>query len=372
METGYWQAGTEAANTRFIKKTLDENLFALYTYKRSKPSTGNISMKQRKLGQNGPTVSVVGYGAMSFSDFYGPASDKGSGEILDACVDLGVTHIDTSNVYGMGRSETVIGDWLKRRGGASPFTIASKGGITRDPDQRHNNDPKHLQEALDESLTRLGVEVIDLYYVHRRDPRFEIEDVTETLASFVKAGKVKAVGFSEIAPASLRRAHAVHPIAAVQSEYSLSTRSPEMGLVQACAEIGASLVAFSPVGRALLTDRPHQAQAVADIAFLKGNPRFIEPNLGANLSYNAKFCNLAADMGVAAATLAIAWLTHRGPHVLPIPGTRKIEHLRELAAGGELDLSVEDIGRIEETLPIGWAHGDRYSVGQWGGPERYC
>ncbi len=329
-------------------------------------------MKQRKLGQNGPKVGVVGYGAMSFTNFYGPATDEGSMGVLDACVDLGITHIDTSNVYGMGRSEQVIGDWLRNRGGASPFTIATKGGITRDENRRFNNDPKHLQDALDESLTRLGVEAIDLYYIHRRDPAFEIEDVTETMAGFVKAGKIKAIGFSEIAPSSLRRAHAVHPVAAVQSEYSLSTRSPEMGLVQTCAEIGASLVAFSPVGRGLLTDRPHQADKIPEIDFLKVNPRFNEPNLSANLALNAQFCALAADMGVAAATLAIAWLAHQGEHVLPIPGTRHVTHLRELAAGGALDLTPEDLARIEQVLPIGWAHGDRYSLGQWVGPEKYC
>ncbi len=329
-------------------------------------------MKQRKLGQDGPTVGVVGYGAMSFTNFYGPATDAGSMDILDACVDLGITHIDTSNVYGMGRSEQVIGDWLRKRGGASPFTIASKGGITRDENRRFNNEPGHLQEALDASLKRLGVDVIDLYYVHRRDPEFEIEEVTETLAGFVKAGKIKAIGYSEIAPSSLRRAHGVHPVAAVQSEYSLSTRSPEMGLVQTCAEIGASLVAFSPVGRALLTNRPHQADAIPELDFLKGNPRFNEPNLSANLALNAKFCALASDMGVAAATLAIAWLAHQGEHVLPIPGTRHVAHLRELAAGGSMDLTAEDLARIEEVLPIGWAHGDRYSLGQWVGPEKYC
>lgn len=329
-------------------------------------------MKQRKLGQNGPTVSVVGYGAMSFTNFYGPASDQNSLRILDACVDIGITHIDTANAYGMGRSESVIGDWLKQRRGESPFTIATKGAITRDPERRINNEPKHLVEALDASLTRLGVDAIDLYYVHRRDPRFEIEDVVETLAGFVKAGKVKAIGFSEIAPSSLRRAHAIHPIAAVQSEYSLSTRSPELGLVQTCAEIGASLVAFSPVGRALLTDRPHQADAIADLDFMKVNPRFVEPNLSANLAYNHEFKALAADMGVSTASLAIAWLTHQGDHILPIPGTRNIVHLQELAAGGALELGQEDLSRIEKVLPVGWAHGDRYSMGQWTGPERYC
>lgn len=329
-------------------------------------------MKKRKLGQTGPEVSAVGYGAMSFTDFYGPALDEDSRAILDACVELGISHIDTSDAYGMGRSETVIGEWLKNRGGEAPFTVATKVGITRDPERRLNNDPKYLVQALDASLTRLGVDAIDLYYVHRRDQHFEIEDVTETMAGFVKAGKVKAIGFSEISPASLRRAHAVHPVAAVQSEYSLSTRAPELGLLQKTAEIGASLVAFSPVGRALLTDRPHTPEAVDKITFLKGNPRFIEPNLSANLAYTAKFKALAADMGVAAASLAIAWALHQGDHVLPIPGTRKISHLRELAAGGELDLTSEDLARIEAILPVGWAHGDRYSVAQWAGPERYC
>ena len=177
---------------------------------------------------------------------------------------------------------------------------------------------------------------------------------------------------AEIAPTSLLRAHAVHPVAAVQSEYSLSTRSPEMGLVQTCAEIGASVVAFSPVGRGLLTDRPHRADAIPEMDFLKVNPRFLEPNLSANLAKNAEFCALAADMGVAAATLAIAWLAHQGDHILPIPGTRHVNHLKELAAGGNLELSTEDLNRIESILPIGWAHGERYSLGQWVGPEKYC
>ena len=328
-------------------------------------------MKQRKLGQSGPMVSAVGYGAMSFTDFYGPADDAQSAKVLDACVDMGITHLDTSNAYGMGRSETVIGDWLRARGGETPFTVATKVGITRDPEHRFNNSAQHLTESLDASLKRLGVEAIDLYYVHRRDTRHEIEEVTETMAGFVKAGKIKAIGYSEIAPSSLRRAHAVHPIAAVQSEYSLSTRAPELGLKQTCAAIGASLVAFSPVGRALLTDRPHSLEAAQNLPFLANNPRFMEPNISANLAYNARFCALAADMGMAAATLAIAWVLHQGEEVIAIPGTRHIAHLDEVAKGGALDLSHEDIARIEEVLPVGWAHGDRYSLAQWNGPERY-
>ena len=329
-------------------------------------------MKQIRLGQDGPIVSAVGYGAMSFTDFYGPAVDDNSLNVLDACADMGITHVDTADVYGMGRSETVIGNWLKTRSRASPFTIATKVGITRDPEHRFNNSPDHLTRSLDASLTRLGVDVIELYYVHRRDTRQTIEEVTETMAGFVKAGKVKAIGFSEIAPSSLRRAHAVHPIAAVQSEYSLSTRAPELGLIQTCAEIGATLVAFSPVGRALLTDRPHQSADLEGMPFMKVNPRFTEPNLSANLAYNAKFRALSADMGVPAASLAIAWVLKQGDHVMAIPGTRNLEHLKELATGGVMKLGAEDIARIEAVLPLGWAHGDRYNVGQWAGPERYC
>jgi aryl-alcohol dehydrogenase-like predicted oxidoreductase len=329
-------------------------------------------MEQRRLGADGPEVSVLGYGAMSFTDFYGRTTDDNSARILDACVDFGITHVDTSNVYGMGRSETVIGDWLKRRGGEPPFRIATKVGIQRDPERRFNNDPDHLAEQLDGSLKRLGVDCIDLYYIHRRDTAHEIEDVTGTMAGFVKAGKVRAIGYSEIAPSSLRRAAAVHPIAAVQSEYSLQTRSPELGLVQACGEFGAALVAFSPLGRALLTDRPHTPEQVQQIDFMKTNPRFIEPNHGFNLKKNAEFRALAADKGVPAAALAIAWLCAQGDHVLPIPGTRSVEHLAECVTGAEMRLSADDIARIEEVLPVGWCHGDRYNAAQWVAPERWC
>ncbi|WP_417514475.1 aldo/keto reductase [Minwuia sp.] len=329
-------------------------------------------MDNRRLGANGPEVSVLGYGAMSFTDFYGKATDEGSKRILDACVDFGITHVDTSNVYGMGRSETVIGEWLKARGGEPPFRIATKVGIQRDPERRFNNDPDHLREQLEGSLKRLGVDCIDLYYIHRRDKAHEIEDVTGTMADFVREGKVKAIGFSEIAPASLRRAAAVHPVAAVQSEYSLQTRSPELGLVQACAELGTALVAFSPVGRALLTDRPHDAAQVQQIDFMKNNPRFTGPNHSLNLKKNAEFRALAADMGVPAASLAIAWLCAQGPHVLPIPGTRSVDHLKECVTGAEMTLSAEARTRIETVLPLGWCHGDRYTAAQWEGPERWC
>lgn len=333
-------------------------------------------MKTRQLGKGGPSVHPVGIGAMSFSNFYGPTDEAHSYAILDAAIDAGVTHIDTANVYGMGTSETVIGSYLAANPSARDhFTIATKGSIKRNPDGPGNvfdNSAPYLEAELEGSLKRLGVEAVDLYYVHRRDPLVEIEEVTETLAGLVKSGKTKAIGFSEIAPSSLRRAQAVHPVAAVQSEYSLSTRSAEMGLVQACAQLGVALVAFSPVGRSLLTDTPLSFEAVQELPFLTNNPRFMAPNYGANIAAVAPFQRLAADMGLSAAGLAIAWTLAQGDHVIPIPGTRSVAHFKQLLQGADRALTGEELKAIEAVLPIGWAHGDRYSAVQWVGPERFC
>ena len=331
-------------------------------------------MQKRRLGATGPEVSAVGIGAMSFVDFYGPTTRAESFAVLNRALELGIDQIDTANVYGRGLSEEVIGAFLAERGGANPFTIATKAGITRDSEGRRffDNSAAHLEAELDKSLARLGLESVDLFYVHRREASRPIEEVTESLAGLVKSGKTRSFGFSEIAPSSLRRAAAVHPVAAVQSEYSLSTRSPELGLVQSCAELGTALVAFSPVGRGLLTDRPPTAESVAQSGFLSSNPRFDAVNLPVNLERSDRFRALAAEMGCSAAALAIAWLLHRGEQVIPIPGTRSTDHLRELAAGADLSLSEADLARVEEALPIGWAQGDRYTEAQWVGPERYA
>jgi aryl-alcohol dehydrogenase-like predicted oxidoreductase len=332
-------------------------------------------MQHRKLGRNGPLIHPVGIGAMSFSNFYGPTTERQSHAILDAAMAEGVSHIDTSNVYGMGTSETVIGSYLAANPRAKDhFKIATKGGITRNPDgpgNIFNNSAAHLQSELEGSLKRLGVEAVDLYYIHRRDPAVPIEEVTGTLAALVKAGKVKSIGFSEIAPSSLRRAHAVHPVAAVQSEYSLSTRAPELGLVQTCAELGAALVAFSPVGRSFLTDTPLSHDAAQALPFLTHNPRFMEPNYSANIAAVAPLQALAADIGISTAGLAIAWLLAQGDHVIPIPGTRSVTHLRQLLEGAARALNTSELKAIARILPVGWAHGDRYSAVQWLGPERY-
>jgi len=196
--------------------------------------------------------------------------------------------------------------------------------------------------------------------------------VTQTLAGFIKKGKIGGFGYSEIAPSSLRRAQAVHPVMAVQSEYSLSVRSPELGLVQATRELGSAMVAFSPVGRSLLTDSPHNLEKAQSLPFMAQNPRFQEPNLSANIRETKAFRELAAEMGTSAAALAIAWLLHQGDHVIPIPGTRSVKHFKELCAGAHLELDAGALAAIDKALPVGWAHGDRYSVAQWNGPEKYC
>jgi aryl-alcohol dehydrogenase-like predicted oxidoreductase len=333
-------------------------------------------MQQRNLGQAQTPISAIGYGAMSFSDFYGPTDDAKSFAILDRCMDLGITHLDTSNVYGLGLSEQRIGAYLRQRGRHARdfFTIATKAGIASKPDgsRYFNNSPDHLRKELDGSLQRLGVEQIELLYVHRRDAAVPIEEVAQSLAELVKSGKTRQIGFSEIAPTSLELAHAVHPVAAVQSEYSLATRAPELGLLQKCAELGTTLVAFSPVGRSLLTDHPLSFEACKGLALMRVNPRFQEDTYKLNMQKSAQFRELASELGTSASALAIAWLLSQGEHVVPIPGTRSVNHLDELVTGAGLSLSPTDLETIEQALPVGWCHGDRYTADQWRGPERYC
>lgn len=316
-----------------------------------------------------------GIGAMSFANFYGPTTEANSHAILDAAMDHGVTHIDTSNVYGMGGSESAIGTFFKNRGAAARdhFHIATKAGITRDAEgnRAFRNDLAHLEGELDKSLARMGIDAVDLMYIHRRQADMPIEDAAGALARLVEKGKAKSIGFSEIAPYSLRRAARVHPVAAVQSEYSLATRAPELGLLQTCRELGTALVAFSPVGRSLLTDTPLTEDVIPTLPFLSGNPRFLAPNYAANIAATEPFRALAQEMGEPAAALAIAWVQHKGSHVVPIPGTRSVAHFKELVRGCHIDLSAEDMARIETVLPVGWAYGDRYSDAQWIGPERY-
>lgn len=330
-------------------------------------------MKMTRLGKDGPEISQFGLGAMSFAGIYGDATIEQSHSVLNACRSAGVTHIDTANVYGSGRSEDIIGKWFADTPAArDEMVIATKAGITGNAERRFNNDLEHLETSLDASLQRLGVDCVDLFYVHRYDRAHSPEDVAGTLKRLIESGKTKAVGLSEVAPSTLRRAFSECPIAAVQSEYSLSTRAPELGLVQACADLGTSLVAFSPVGRAFLTDAPFSYEHAQTMAFTKNNPRFTGENYRANIAATDKLRALAAELGEPTAAIAIAWVIAQGKHVLPIPGTKNTAHLSELLRGTQIDLDAGMRARIEEILPVGWAHGDRYTAAQWDGPERYC
>jgi aryl-alcohol dehydrogenase-like predicted oxidoreductase len=330
-------------------------------------------LQKRQLGHAGPQVGAIGLGCWSFAGAYGKTDTAASHDTLAAALDLGIDFLDTANVYGNGVSEQTIGSFLKSRPHA--FTIATKGAIRRDPEtnvRSFDNSEPHLREALEKSLRDLGVEHVALYYIHRRDQRIPIEDLMHTLVKFKEEGKIGAIGFSEIAPSSLRRAHAVHPVAAVQSEYSLWSRMPELGMIQACRELGVAFVPFSPLARGMFANRAPDPANFSDSDFRKNNPRFITPNFSHNLAIVDKFRAYAIDRGTTPAALAIAWVLHQGKHLIPIPGTRSAEHLAEDAGAADLALSAGDLEEIDRILPCGFAHGDRYSEAQLPGVERYC
>ncbi|MEM8798384.1 MAG: aldo/keto reductase [Pseudomonadota bacterium] len=329
-------------------------------------------MEKRQLGNNGPMVSAIGLGCWSFGGAYGPTDEAESHSTLARALDLGIDLLDTANVYGNGVSETVIGSFIKDHPGR--FKIATKAGIWRNPEGKRdfNNEPAYLRGELEKSLKRLGVEHVELYYIHRREQARPIEEVMETLVSFKDEGKIGAIGFSEIAPHSLKRAAAVHPVAAVQSEYSLWTRLPELGMVQTCKELGTAFLPFSPLGRGIFSDRLIERSQFEKGDFRMSGPRFLEPNLSANLKMIEGFKALARDKGVSTAGLALAWILHQADHMIPLPGTRSAKNLEECVQGASISLSERDLATIDTLLPIGFAHGDRYSDAQIAGAERYC
>lgn len=326
-------------------------------------------MQLRKLGQNGPDVGAIGFGCMSFGGFYGSTDRTESHAALARALDLGIDHLDTADVYGNGVSEEVIGAFIKDNPGR--FTIATKAGIRAKPTRSYDNSPEYLQDCLEASLRRLGVDRVELFYVHRRDQSRPIEDVVETLVRFKEAGKIGGFGFSEISPASLQRAASVHPVTAVQSEYSLWTRLPDLGMISACERLGTTFVAFSPLARGMFTNVMPDPAALSDSDFRKNNPRFLEPNFSFNREIVSRFNDYARDRRWSPAALALAWVLHRGPHIIPIPGTRTAAHLAEDAEGASIVLTSDDMAEIETILPVGFAHGDRYSEKQYVGPERY-
>ena len=328
-------------------------------------------MKTRKLGLNGPEVSVIGLGCMSFTGFFGSTNKAESFTCLDSARDHGINFLDTAEMYGKGLSEELIGEYQQSRG--HRFSIATKGGIVIGGKRGQNdNSEKALRKALEGSLKRLKVEQVELYYIHRRDWSIEIEDVAATLAKFKSEGKIGGFGFSEIAPSSLRRAHAVHPVTAVQNEYSLWTRYPELGMLQTCRELGVAFVPFSPLARGMLSDTFPVPDNFEETDFRKNMPRFMEPNFSANCKLISAFRDFAHSRGWSTTGAAMAWVLEQGEHLIPIPGTRSAEHLQEWVGATEINFSDEDRAEIERILPVGFAHGDRYSDEQIVGVERYC
>jgi aryl-alcohol dehydrogenase-like predicted oxidoreductase len=328
-------------------------------------------MKTIKLGTTGPEVSRISLGCMSFAGFYGATDKDESFACLDAARAHDIDFLDTAEIYGKGLSESVIGEYQRQSG--NRFKIATKGGIVIGGARGEtNNSEPWLRKALEGSLERLGVDSVELYYIHRRDWSIEIEHVVETLESFREEGLIGGFGFSEIAPSSLLRAASVAPVAAVQNEYSLWTRYPELGLIEACRELGTTFVPFSPLARGMFSQARLDPASFIDIDFRRGTPRFTEPNFARNADIIAEFRTFANRRGWATAAAAIAWVLDQGDHLIPIPGTRSAAHLAEWAGACEIEFTEDDRAEIDRLLPAGFAHGDRYSDAQIVGVERYC
>jgi aryl-alcohol dehydrogenase-like predicted oxidoreductase len=319
------------------------------------------SISRRTLGRDGLKVSAIGLGCMGMSDFYGPADDQQSLAVLHRALDIGVNFLDTADMYGVGANERLLARVLKERRGE--IVLATKFGNVRNPDGsfvRVDGRPDYVRAACDASLQRLGVDHIDLYYQHRVDRTVPIDDTVGAMADLVRAGKVRHLGLSEASAPTLRRAHAVHPIAALQSEYSLWTRDMEAELLPLCRQLGVGFVAYSPLGRGFLTGAIRSAQDLAPGDWRRGNPRFAGENLARNLALADTVKALASERGCTPAQLALAWLLARDPHLVPIPGTRSIARLEENAAAAAIVLSHEELRRIDDALAAMPAAGERY------------
>jgi aryl-alcohol dehydrogenase-like predicted oxidoreductase len=316
-------------------------------------------MKTRKLGEAGPTVGAIGLGCMGMSEFYGPGDEAESRATIDRALELGVTLLDTADMYGPHTNEVLVGKAL--RGKRDRAVLATKFGIVRDGNQRSiSGRPDYVKRACDASLQRLGVDHIDLYYQHRVDPSTPIEDTVGAMADLVRAGKVRYLGLSEAAPDTLRRACKVHPITALQTEYSLWSRDPEDGVLATCRELGIGFVAYSPLGRGFLTGQIKRFEDLAADDFRRHSPRFQGENFTRNLALVEHLARLAAQKGVTAGQLALAWVLSRGDDVLPIPGTKRRAYLEENAAAGDVVFTADELARIDAIAPRGAAAGERY------------
>jgi aryl-alcohol dehydrogenase-like predicted oxidoreductase len=312
------------------------------------------------------TVSEIGLGCMNLSHAYGqPPSPEQAERVLLAALDAGVKLFDTAALYGFGANETLVGRVMKPH--RQRFTLASKGGMAgvagEDGVVRRVIDgrPETLRRNCEDSLRRLQTDVIDLYYLHRWDKKVPIEDSVGALGDLVRAGKVRAIGLSEVSAATLRKAHAEHPISAVQTEYSLWTRNPELAVLEACQELGAAFVAFSPVARGFLCDALHDVSTLDAKDIRRGMPRFAPEHYAANLKLLPPYKALAKEAGCTPAQLALAWLLHKAPHIIPIPGTTSVAHLQEDLGAAAVRLSPALMERLEALINEKTVHGNRYN-----------
>ncbi len=318
-------------------------------------------MNTRTLGPNGPEVSAIGLGCMGMSAFYGTADESEARATIERALDLGCNFLDTSDMYGPHTNERLVGDAIAPR--RDEVFLATKFGIKliRDDDllrREINGSPEYVRAACDASLQRLGVEHIDLYYQHRVDPGTPIEDTVGAMAELVTAGKVRHLGLSEASAATIRRAHAVHPITAVQSEYSLWTRDVEAEILPTLRELGIALVAYSPLGRGFLSGRFTSPDELEENDYRRYGPRFTGDNLAHNLTLAERVRELASERGITPGQLALAWVLHRWEHIVPIPGTKRVAYLEENLAAADIQLSEEEAQLIAESVPA--AAGDRY------------
>ena len=318
-------------------------------------------MKKRKLGPL--EVPAIGFGCMVLPGFYFPGSDEQAIATLQRAADIGVNFLDTADAYGNGKNEELVGRAIK--GQRHRYLIATKFGNVWKPNVDYDVDgrPEYVMQACEASLKRLGIEAIDLYYQHRVDPRVPIEDTVGAMKRLVEQGKVRYLGLSEAAPATIRRAHKVHPIAALQTEYSLWTRDAEAQILPLCRELSIGYVAYSPLGRGIFGGEIKGAESLAENDRRKAHPRFQGENLAANVRLAEAVRALAGRKGCSAAQLALAWLLAKGEDIVPIPGTRRIDHLEANAAATEIKLSAADSAALEAACPAGAAQGTRYPAG---------
>jgi len=320
-----------------------------------------IKMKTRKLGKNGPTLSAFGLGCMGMSEFYGPGDEAESIATIHRALELGITYLDTADVYGPFTNEELVGRAI--RGRRNQVFLATKFGILRSADPHYrgvSGRPEYVRQSCDASLRRLGVDVIDLYYQHRIDPNVPVEETAGTMGQLVKDGKVRYLGLSEAGPKTIRRAHTEHPITAVQNEYSLWTRDPEDGVLAVCRELGIGFVAYSPLGRGVLTGRITKLDDLAQDDFRRTNPRFEEGNFKKNLELAHRVSQMADEKGCTPGQLALAWVLAQGEDIVPIFGTKRRTYLEENIGALNVSLTAADLKRLDQLFPKDAAAGTRY------------